>query len=94
MADESMWIEKAQSCEAKLATMKQAYEPALERIKEFKANFGIKERSNGELVIDYEKFIDRLGLTGALELRQIIDEKYNLSGKPGEKPHISIRAAK
>ena len=90
MADESIWIEKAQSCEAKLATMKQAYEPALERVKEFKTNFGIKERSNGELVIDYEKFVERLGVEGALELRKVIDEKYNITGKPGDKPHVRL----
>ena len=88
--NESMWIEKAQSCEAKLATMKQAYEPALERVKEFKTNFGIKERSNGELVIDYEKFVERLGVEGALELRKVIDEKYNITGKPGDKPHVRL----
>ena len=90
MSEESVWIERAQSAEAKLSTIKQAYEPALERVKQFKANFGIKERGNGELVIDYDKFVDRLGMEGALELRKIIDEKYNITGKPGEKPHVRL----
>ena len=88
--EESVWIEKAQSCEARLATLKQAYEPALERVKQFKANFGIKERGNGELVIDYDKFVERLGMEGALELRKIIDEKYNITGEPGKKPHVRL----
>ena len=90
MSDDSVWIEKAQSAEAKLATLKQAYEPAIERVKQFKANFGVKERDNGELVINYEKFVERLGMEGALELRKIIDEKYNITGKPGEKPHVRL----
>ena len=87
-----MWMERAQSAEAKLATLKQAYEPAIERVKQFKANFGIRERDNGELVIDYAKFVERLGMTGALELRAVIDEKYNVTGTPGKKPHIGVRA--
>ena len=90
MSEESMWIERAQSAEAKINTMKQAYEPALERVKQFKANFGVKERGNGELVIDYDKFVERLGMEGALELRKIIDEKYNISGEPGRKPHVRL----
>ena len=90
---EEMWREQAQSCAAKLATLNQAYEPALERVKQFKANFGIRERDNGELVIDYQKFVERLGITGAMELRVVIDEKYNVTGKSGEKPHIGIKKA-
>ena len=71
-----MWIEKAQSCEAKLNTLKQAYEPALERIRNFKSNFGIRERDNGEIVIDYDKFIEHLGSENALILKDLIHKKY------------------
>ena len=88
---EAMWMERAQSAEAKLATLKQAYEPALERVKQFKANFGIRERDNGELVIDYQKFVERLGAQGALELRAVIDEKYNV--KSDKKPPLKRRRA-
>lgn len=88
MSDESIWIERAQSAEAKLKTLKDAYEPAIERVKNFKANFGIKERDNGEIVIDFEKFVDRLGLEQALTLRKLIDERYKVSGKSGEKPRV------
>ena len=83
---EAMWMDRAQSAEAKLATLKQAYEPAIERVKQFKANFGIRERDNGELVIDYQKFVERLGAQGALELRDVIDEKYQVMKKPAKKP--------
>lgn len=76
MSDESIWIDRAQSAEAKLKTLKEAYEPALERVKAFKQNFGVKERGNGEIEIDFEKFVQRLGEASALELRAVIDEHY------------------
>lgn len=88
MSDESIWIDRAQSAEAKLKTIKDAYEAAIERVKNFKANFGIKERDSGEIVIDFEKFVDRLGLEQALTLRKLIDERYKVSGKPREKPRV------
>ena len=77
MNDESVWIERAQSAEAKLATLKQALESAVERIKVFKSNFGLKERDNGEIVIDFDKFADRLGRENALLLKGIIEKKYD-----------------
>lgn len=77
MSDD-VWLERAQSAEAKLATLKQAIEPALERIKAFKANFGVKESSNGEISIDFEKFVKNLGQENALELKKVIDETYGL----------------
>lgn len=93
MADESHWIERAQSAEAKLATLKAAYEPAIERVQQFKTNFGIKERHDGEIVIDYDRFVERLGVAAALELRAVIDQRYHISGAPGEKPRIKLPAA-
>jgi len=75
---ESMWIERAQSAEARLATLKQAYEPALERVKEFKANFGVKERGNGEIDVDFDKFVKNIGYEAAIELKSIIDQVYEI----------------
>lgn len=92
MADESFWIERAQSAEAKLATLKENYAPALERVKLFKSNFGLKERASGEIVIDYDKFLEALGPEGFLELRRVGDEKYGVKGKAGEKPHMRVKA--
>ena len=92
MSDESMWIERAQSAEAKIQTLKDAYEPAIERIKEFKANFGIKETSDGSIVIDFEKFAKALGAAQSLELRVVIDEVHNISGASGEKPRMKAVA--
>ena len=90
MSEDGHWISRAQSAEARLATLKAAYEPALERVKAFKANFGIKERPDGEIVIDFEKLVDRIGVEAALELRRVIDERYHVSGEPGKKPRIKL----
>ena len=90
MQDESMWIERAQSAEAQLETMRQSQGAAIERIKVFKTNFGIKELANGEIQVDFDKLVDRIGIESAIELRGVIDEKYDISGQSGEKPRIKI----
>ena len=77
---EGMWMDRAQSAEAKLNTMREAQGAAIDRVRDFKANFGIRERDNGEIVIDFQKFAERLGEDSAIELRKVIDEKYP-SGK-------------
>jgi len=88
--DEQYLLNRAQTAEAQLATLKEAYQPALERVKAFKANFGVKERSNGNLDIDYDKFLNALGVAGFLELRKLGDEKFKVSGNAGEKPHLRV----
>ena len=87
---EEMWMNRAQTAEAQITTIKEASEDAIKRIKEFKANFGVRERSNGEIQIDWDKFVDNIGVEGALELRKIIDDKYNISGEAGDKPRIKL----
>ena len=84
--------ERAENAEAQLATAKEAYIPVIEKIKNFKTNFGVREKSNGEIDIDFDKFVDNLGLKAACELRAIIDEHYQISGTTGEKPHIRLQA--
>lgn len=81
---ESMWLERAQTAEAKLKTLRDAQGAAIERIKDFKSNFGIRERGNGEIVIDFHKFVERLGPDSSTELRKIIDEKYAKKRKNGK----------
>jgi len=76
MADESYWISEAQSAKAQLATLKEAYQPAIEKIQQFKANFGVRERSNGDIDIDFDKFVKNLGREGAMELKAIIETQY------------------
>ena len=89
---ESVWIERAQNAERKLASVEGAYKPILERYQNFKANFGVKERSDGTIDVDFEEFAERIGIEGALELRKIIDERYQISGVAGEKPRIRLVA--
>ena len=69
------WIERAQSAEARIQTLKDAYEPAINRIKDFKRNFGIKERDNGMIDIDFDKFCDNLGHENLVILLEIIQSK-------------------
>ena len=90
---EQFWINRAQTAEAKFATLKESIDPVIERIKQFKANFGVREKSDGSIDIDFEKMVDRLGPESCLELRSIIDLQHGISGAPGEKPRIRVRAS-
>ena len=87
---EAEWRDRAETCEAKLSTQQQVHEMAVGRVKLFKGNFGVRERSNGEIVVDFDKFAEGIGVEGALELRKIIDDLYRISGEPGDKPHIRL----
>lgn len=84
------WMEQVKDVEMRFTTYKEANAAAVERVKAFKANFGIKEKSDGEIVIDYDKFVKSLGLSGSMELRKVIDDTYNVTGDAGEKPHIKL----
>ncbi len=86
------WMERAQTAEAQLATMRQGHEAAVNRVREFKTNFGVREDSNGAIHIDFDKLVGALGVESALELRGIIDETYKISGAAGEKPKIKVVA--
>lgn len=87
---ESDWIARAQAAEARLNTAKQASEAAINRVREFKSNFGAKERADGSIEIDFDKFLDRLGVDGWLGLRVIGDRKFRVSGEVGEKPRVRV----
>lgn len=94
MADEQFWIDKAQTAEAQIATMRDQVEPLREKCRHIKETFGARERSDGSFDIDYQAFVDNLGMEAALEVRKIIDETYNVSGAPGEKPKVKgVQAA-
>ena len=84
------WMDRAQAAEAKLATQKEALGAAIERVKEFKTNFGIREKQGGAIEINFDKFVRNLGVESCLELRKVIDDIYKLSGKAGEKPRMKI----
>jgi len=73
---EDVYRERAESCEAKLATLQDSIKPALERVKQFKANFGVREKGTGEIVINFEQFAENLGRENALALMEVITEQY------------------
>ena len=91
--DAQYWIEKVKDAESRFETYKQANGAAVERVKQFKTNFGVKEASNGEISINFDKLVPALGLEEAMELRKVIDETYSVSGNAGEKPHIKLANA-
>jgi len=66
--------------------LKDAYQPAIEKIRQFKANFGVRERSNGEIDIDFDKFVKNIGREGAMELKGIIETQYK---RPRGRPRKS-----
>jgi hypothetical protein len=90
--DEGDLLDQVNSLRVQLATAKQQYEPIVERVQQFKANFGVKERQNGEIVIDFEKMVERLGPVACLELRAVIDERWRITGEAGQKPRIRVAA--
>lgn len=55
--------------------------------------FGARKKADGSFNIDFAKFVDNLGAEGALQVRAIIDEKYSISGAPGKKPRVKVKAA-
>lgn len=76
-----MWMERAQSAEAQLITIKEATSAAIDRVKVFKTNFGIREKQDGSIEIDFDKFVKNIGLESSLELIKVIDETYEITSK-------------
>ncbi len=90
--DDSGWMERAQTAEALLITQKESLGAAIERVKVFKTNFGIREKQGGTIEIDFDKFARNLGVESCLELRKVIDEIHQVSGNAGEKPRVKVPA--
>jgi hypothetical protein len=91
--DDNTILAQRDEARAQLETYKQAVGPMKERIQQFKTNFGVRERNDGSLEVDYDRFSDAIGIEGSLELRGIIDEKYSIQGAAGEKPRIRVPSA-
>jgi len=87
---EQDWIERAQTAEALLLTQKESMGAAIERVKEFKKTAGIREKQDGSLEIDFDKFVTKLGAESCLELRKVIDDVYKVSGVAGAKPRMKL----
>lgn len=89
MSDDSIWIERAQSAEAKLKALQAQVDPLRERVRDVMAALCAREQRDGSFSIDYTAFVTKLGPDSAGDLRTIIDEKYGASldvpaAKPGE----------
>jgi len=93
-AGDQFLLNRAESAEAKFGTLKANMDAVIDRVKQFKTNFGVRERSDGSIVIDFEKMVGRLGPEACLELRSVIDDKYGISGAAGEKPRIRVSSSK
>lgn len=92
MADDSIYLERAQSAEAALATCRDNQDRIKEKYRNLLATLGAKEKSDGTIDIDFVALVERLNLEHALELRMAIDEFHNIRGAPGEKPKVRVSA--
>ena len=93
MADDSYWVEQAQSWQAKYTTLEAQLAPLKAKAQGIKEALCAREKSDGSFDIDFEALVTKLGAAGALELRNTIDSVYSVSGKPGQKPRVRVKAA-
>lgn len=90
MFDDQHAYNQVQELRAQLSTCRQAMEATTRRVRDFKAAFGVRERNDGAIVIEYDVFVAALGRDAWLELRAIGDEKWRVSGEAGEKPRVRV----
>jgi hypothetical protein len=72
--------------------MQQGLDRLKEKLRGLLETFGARELSGGRIDIDYDKFLDRLGVEAWLELRRTGDDKFRVSGAAGAKPKIKVKA--
>ena len=87
-----MWIERAQSAEAKLSSLNDATNRMKEDVREIYDMFCARKKGDGSIDINFPMFVERIGAENALMLRKVIDDIYHVSGAPGEKPRIKLQA--
>lgn len=90
--DESQWIERAQSAEARLQTCKDQTERLKENYRNVMKTFGAKKRGDGSIDIDFAALVGLLSPEDALELRAAIDARHRISGAAGTKPRMAVSA--
>lgn len=91
--DEQSLFEQNNSLKTQLQTAREQNARLQETVRTTCETLGARMKADGSADIDFEKFVERLGMAGALEVRAIIDEKYGISGAAGEKPRVKIKAA-
>jgi hypothetical protein len=77
---------------ARNSTLSQSNDKLKEKVRTVLETFGAREKSDGSFEIDYDAFVERLGIDGALAVRKVIDERYKVSGAAGEKPRVRAKA--
>jgi hypothetical protein len=92
MPDESFWMERAQSAEARFSTIQEQVERLKEKYRGLLETLGAREKSDGSIEIDFDALVQKLPPDQALELRAVIDQHHRISGAPGEKPRIRLSA--
>lgn len=92
MADESFWINRAQSAETKLSTAQEQIERVKEKLRDIMETLCARERSDGTIDIDFDALVQKFSLEHALALRTAIDRHHGISGAAGEKPRIRVAA--
>ena len=90
--DDNALLNRAQTAEAIAQTARGALKPLKEEVQQIKATFGIRKRGDGRYQIDYGALVKAIGFDGWMELRQIGDQTYNVSGGAGEKPRVRVPA--
>jgi hypothetical protein len=88
-----MWIERAQSAEAALATCREQQDRLKEQVRAVTGALCAKVKSDGTIDIDFDALVQHLPVEQALELRVAIDQHHRISGAVGEKPRVSVSAA-
>lgn len=89
--DESEWIHRAQSAEARLATVQSATQALKDKVQLVKETLCAKERGDGMFQIDFDALAQKLSVEHALEFRAAIDKHHRISGGAGEKPRVKLK---
>lgn len=90
MPDESYWVDKAQSAEAKNSTYAEQVDRLKEKLRGMMETLCARERSDGTIDIDFDALVRKLSIEHALELRAAIDQHHRISGAGGEKPRVRL----
>lgn len=81
------------SLQVRLQTVQAQTDRLTQKVADTREALCARERSDGSIVIDFDKLADRLGLEQCLVLRAAIDERWSISGEAGQKPRVRLKAA-
>jgi hypothetical protein len=90
--DEGSAYDQANAWKVKYTTLKDNTDRMREDARAILDMFGARKKENGAFSIDFEKVANNLGIEQCLELRRVIDEVHSISGEPGQKPRVRMKA--